>query len=111
MREVEAQKGIVAEAVVEWRRLSTGQKKYVMVMSLPVSMMVMVVATLGFILSFCAAEMAFDSMWGNPSDGFLTLAYWGLRGALNYWWMVFVPLVTTPSVLGYLEYKSRLPAQ
>ena len=111
MREVEAQKGVVAEAVVEWRRLSAGQKKYVMVMSLPVSMLVMVLATLGFILSWTAGQMSFDYMFGNPSDGFLTLAYWGIRGALDYWWLVFVPLVTTPSVLGYIEYKSRWPAQ
>jgi hypothetical protein len=110
MREVEAQKGLIAEAVVEWSRLSKGQKKFVLVMSLPVSMIVLAVFTLGFILAWYAGQATVDLMFGNQSDGFLTLVYWGIRNALDYWWVAFTPLVTTPAVLGYIEYKSRHPA-
>lgn len=110
MREVEAQKGLIAEAVVEWSRLSKGQKKFVLVMSLPVSMIVLVVAALGFIVAWSGGQIAGDFFTGSQSDGFLTMVYWGIRGALNYWWVALAPLVTTPSVLGYIEYKSRCPA-
>lgn len=110
MREVEAQKGLIAEAVVEWSRLSKGQKKFVLVMSLPVSMIVLVVFTLGFILAWYAGQATVNLMNGIQSDGFLTLVDLGIRNALDHWWVALTPLVTTPSVLGYIEYKSRHPA-
>ena len=110
MREVEAQKGLIAEAVVKWSRLSKGQKKFVLVMSLPVSMIVLVVFNLGFILAWFAGQVSVDLLFGNQSDDFLTLVSCGIRNALDYWWVAFTPLVTTPAVLGYIEYKSRHPA-
>lgn len=107
MRVVEFHNAIVAEAVVEWRRLRPGQKKFVMVMSLPVSMMFVAVFALSFIAGWSGSQVAVDHLLGIHSDGFLRLAYWNTINALDYWSVALTPMITTPLALGYIEYKSR----
>lgn len=111
MRVIEVNKRLVAQAIVEWRRLSKGQKKYILAVSLPGSVVILLVLTLGFIVGWSCGSMTFDHIVGNQSDGFLMLVYWGIRNALDYWWVALTPLITTPLALGYIEYKSRFQAQ
>ena len=107
MLELESQKGLIDEAVVQWRRLSIGQKKYILVMSVPVSIIVLVVVALVVILAWSGGLASTNYMFGNPSDGYLNLVYLAICNALDHWWVALTPLVTTPSVLAYIEYKSR----
>lgn len=91
------------QAAIEWRRLRPGQKKFVLLVSIPFSSLMMALSAVSFVVAFAMGVnlpiTGFDGLGAKIVEALSTV--------LQYWPWMFSTLVTAPAALGYIEYKSR----